>query len=317
MKPKHLLFFLFLLISTGQVLAQTPVLVKQNALIKTNLIGTAIGNKLLFLNNQKNSTNRFSSPSEVWTSDGTESGTTFIKDIQGGPKENPVLIKSLSLSYNDILYTYQNKSYFVAESYFSDGYGGISSYVFSSLIQTDGTTTGTRGLVSGIISPLRIGSDLYFVVPKPIGSNYSLIMDVNKKVVLDGTISSDIQAFPSDPDKITRLGSNWLLFATSKQTGTEALYVSNGLASGTKIISNTSGSNFMATGSGKSAFFFKGTELWITDGTSGGTKIIKNIAPGGVPVTDYPKNPRPLQDGILFTANDGVSGNELWISDGT
>ena len=56
-----------------------------------------------------------------------------------------------------------------------------------------------------------------------------------------------------------------------------------------------------------------GRELWKTDGTPGGTVLVKEIAP-----SFSSSDPRELTnvDGTLFfTANDGVAGIELWMSD--
>ncbi len=62
----------------------------------------------------------------------------------------------------------------------------------------------------------------------------------------------------------------------------------------------------------------EGNELWRTDGTTAGTYIVKDIWPG----TNY-----GLSNGfggffvynneLYFRANDGISGEELWKSDGT
>ncbi len=60
-----------------------------------------------------------------------------------------------------------------------------------------------------------------------------------------------------------------------------------------------------------------GAELWVTDGSPAGTRLLE-IRPGiasslGPEVEIY-----PLGDGrVAFAADDGVAGNELWISDGT
>ena len=63
-----------------------------------------------------------------------------------------------------------------------------------------------------------------------------------------------------------------------------------------------------------------GQEAWITDGTEAGTRLVKEINPG-------PGDLFPSLDGnwgffewsgrAYFTANDGVHGFELWVTDGT
>ena len=65
-----------------------------------------------------------------------------------------------------------------------------------------------------------------------------------------------------------------------------------------------------------------GRELWRTDGTASGTRIVKDIRPGPAG-SDGPNFSLP--GGIsgagasvhLFSADDGIHGNELWTTDGT
>ncbi len=79
------------------------------------------------------------------------------------------------------------------------------------------------------------------------------------------------------------------------------------------------------TVSGNSAYFFAtddthGRELWKSDGTEAGTILVKDIAPGSVGAVraDYDvPNLVDLNGTLLFTADDGVHGKELWKTDGT
>ena len=72
--------------------------------------------------------------------------------------------------------------------------------------------------------------------------------------------------------------------------------------------------------SGNRLFIVAGTDridqrLWVSDGTAGGTGV---IAAGGGPAD--PREPTqltPFRGGVAFTALDGLSGRELWSSDGT
>jgi ELWxxDGT repeat protein len=67
-----------------------------------------------------------------------------------------------------------------------------------------------------------------------------------------------------------------------------------------------------------------GTELWRTDGTEGGTVRVKDIAPGvgsigGIlaPLSSSPNGFTVFNNALYFSASDGVTGAELWKSDGT
>src|SRR5690606_15515646 len=61
-----------------------------------------------------------------------------------------------------------------------------------------------------------------------------------------------------------------------------------------------------------------GNELWSTDGTAAGTQLVKNINPGAQDGLHFSRvHFTVFQNKMLFTANDGASGRELWITDGT
>ncbi len=62
-----------------------------------------------------------------------------------------------------------------------------------------------------------------------------------------------------------------------------------------------------------------GRELWVTDGTSEGTYMVKDIQPGiGSGLSDiFELVSIGVGNTLYFRADDGVSGNELWRSDGT
>ncbi len=72
-----------------------------------------------------------------------------------------------------------------------------------------------------------------------------------------------------------------------------------------------------------------GRELWVSDGTPGGTQLLKDInavSPTGThsafngysPDLDSNYNtPVVFNNKLYFLANDGVHGNELWVTDGT
>lgn len=68
-------------------------------------------------------------------------------------------------------------------------------------------------------------------------------------------------------------------------------------------------------------------ELWKTDGTAAGTKMIKDIREGYYSPQEYDGDPLPASSDpnwftsfkgkLFFSANDGIHGDELWVSDGT
>ncbi|MBA4106987.1 MAG: hypothetical protein C0485_14660 [Pirellula sp.] len=94
-------------------------------------------------------------------------------------------------------------------------------------------------------------------------------------------------------------------------------------ATGDRILSLTpmvdvNGVNFFAGQSGS-----EGPELWRTDGTQGGTYRVKEIRPGSLgglqppPNAHYQSTLFNVGGTLMFFANDGSKGTELWKSDGT
>lgn len=131
---------------------------------------------------------------------------------------------------------------------------------------------------------------------------------------------------------IASTGSYLLFNSTTAATGYE-LWRSDGTDAGTFLLKDI---NSGPAGSTPSAYqvyngivlFWaetgaEGRELWRTDGTNGGTTLVKDIRTGPassintrfpVPTLSvlYPFNNR-----MLFTADDGTNGEEIWTTDGT
>jgi ELWxxDGT repeat protein len=61
-----------------------------------------------------------------------------------------------------------------------------------------------------------------------------------------------------------------------------------------------------------------GIEPWSTDGTEAGTSLLKDINPGSSSSANgYSRHFGVFNNRLFFMANDGVSGGEMWSSDGT
>jgi ELWxxDGT repeat protein len=128
----------------------------------------------------------------------------------------------------------------------------------------------------------------------------------------------------SEPSQFLAAGN--LVYFRAFQSGVGyVLFVTDGTAAGTQLVAN------LATGAGSSmpeqlvrlangTILFVGTvtgagaELCRTDGTALGTTLVAQIVPGtqGSSI----ENLTAVGNLAFFTADDGVSGRELWVSDG-
>jgi ELWxxDGT repeat protein len=121
-------------------------------------------------------------------------------------------------------------------------------------------------------------------------------------------------------------GKLYYLFSGESTLGNIALYTSDGTSAGTYRISP---SNVSISGniiiSGNKLYFFatdgiNGKEPWVSDGTLAGTQLLKNIHPTTVDNNFDTSSVRFLSADAtkaFFIANDGTTGNELWVTDGT
>jgi ELWxxDGT repeat protein len=130
------------------------------------------------------------------------------------------------------------------------------------------------------------------------------------------------------------IGSTTYFTADDGVHGRE-LWRTDGTAAGTAMVKDinpgSAASNVGNLGNLNGTLFFTaddgthGSELWKSDGTAAGTTLVKDINPGGG--TDYYGRYVPHGSSIgyltivngtmLFSADDGTSGQELWKSDGT
>jgi ELWxxDGT repeat protein len=138
----------------------------------------------------------------------------------------------------------------------------------------------------------------------------------------------------SNPENFT-LFKNKLYFTADDSVNGTGIWVSDGTKNGTQLVANIIGDepygpapeNFVICND-KIYFIARdrvnGAELWVTDGTENGTQLVKDIFPGiyedyfgNFPNGSFPENLTVLNNKLYFTANDGVNGKELWVSDGT
>lgn len=255
---------------------------------------------------------------ELWTSDGTESGTYLFKDINpGAASSNPSRLEVVG-----------GYLYFTA----NDGVHGLE------LWKSDGTVSGTtmvKDITTGSdsssisdfdVSWLAIGSTLFFTNNDATGSELWKT---------DGTAAGtmmvkDINETPftgSNPTHAVVMGGYLYFNADDGVNGTE-LWRSDGTTAGTTLVADifdggsSEPQSLAVVGSTLyfTAFNTCGRELWKSDGTGVGTTRVKDINPAGECGEGASSNPSyltPFGSSIIFRADDGEHGSELWKSDGT
>ena len=235
--------------------------------------------------------------SGLWASDGTGLGTQLVKEFGNG-------------------YDYMKLStpFQVGEAlYFLHDLGvGHELYV------TDGTEAGTQLVTSfdthlGELQP--IGSTLYFLLAGGPGTQL-WGSDMTEAGTYTTTHHSVLSYIPFN---------NTLVYLGWDGAACGLWYTDGSPASVTLLKAglgcNPDQAHFTAAGSN---LFFgasggaEGIELWKTDGTPEGTGLVKDIDPPLLTSTgSHPRDFVAVGNDVYFTADDGVHGRELWVSDGT
>jgi len=252
---------------------------------------------------------------EPWESDGTESGTTILKDIQPG-----------SIGSEDEMHSFSpfvktaSTLFFVANTL---DYG-------REIWKSDGTSQGTQ-LLKDITpgssstdfdsdiadqSELHTSSDkLYFAISKlPFnGNRYLWVSDGTANGTTELGLLNNVSV-TSDFTPTSKL----MFFRCNLFSGHSSLWRTNGTYSQTFQVSKLEPkTNSFFSDSNLVYFNTIDNSFWRSDGSGPGTVHLKNNLQI-IRTTDMYKYPTPVIDGVTyFVGNNGVSGNELWATDGT
>jgi ELWxxDGT repeat protein len=240
----------------------------------------------------------------LWRTDGTEAGTARVSD---------------ALNVQDLTPVPGGPVFFKSE--------GL-------LFSTDGTPAGTGPISGGPADPHRFaavpGGVFYYCSDEAVGSELCRS---------DGTpagtgLVKDIAPGPdsSFPAQLTPVGDTLFFTAVDEALGLE-LWKSDGTEAGTVLVKDiwpggpgNSGWPDRMTAMDGTLFFSahtpeSGRELWKSDGTPEGTVLVKDIQPGNASsiLVDTTRLGFTAAVGgtLFFAATDGVTGVELWKSDGT
>jgi ELWxxDGT repeat protein len=305
---KKLLYLLPLLLS-AQVQAQVPVLLKDiNAGIEhgaSSMLNATVYNGKLYFTAQDVLDNR-----ELWSTDGTTTGTVMVKDIETGRS-----------SYPGNYFVYNGKLYFTA----------ITAAEGSELWKTDGTASGTamfKDVWTGTTSSyprnfVEYDGNLYFTAEEPLSGGFHHVL-----YKTDGTTTAPLSLGPWTVGSMYFTELNGKLYFgadnTLAATGSE-LWSTDGTTVGTTLLKDITagvGASLpeFLTPFGSSKFVFSakttaGYELYISDGTDPGTMLLKDINPGLG--SSFPDGFTEMNGKMYFFANDGTAGREPWVTDGT
>ena len=244
-----------------------------------------VGNKVYFLADDG------THGEELWVTNGTESGTRMVEDIEPG----------FGSSWLRNLTSFNGKLYFLMGCPPPSGHG------VNGLWMSEGTA-GTTKLVSN--DPPNVGVWSGEDADSMVVLNNLLIFGAGSHDAgyelwrSDGSSSGtsllkDIYPgyFTSNPRQFTVVGNKVYFMANDGTHGTE-LWVSNGTGNGTQMVKdiypgpkrgamaiNIDQRRKKNPGFNDKLYFAgrtpsQGTELWVTDGTPAGTRIVRDIAPG-------------------------------------
>ena len=264
---------------------------------------------------------------ELWKTDGTTAGTAPVKDIHPNGS-----------SFLEELTPLNGVALFQAD----DGTHG------QELWKTDGTTAGTF-LVQDLhpgeedSSPeglVRAGGAIAFYADDGVHGKELWVSDgtVAGTVLVKDIRPGSEGAISEWPDRAVAIDGALYFIADDGARGAE-LWVSDGTAAGTVLVhdvypgpggsmSNLRWDPAIAGLAGAPLFTaddgVHGVELWASDGSAAGAHMVLDINPlhnCGFSKTDpcgsHPNFLGVVNGMVLFSANDGPHGRELWASDGT
>lgn len=254
---------------------------------------------------------------ELWTSDGSATGTRLVADLRTGPGH------ALPQSFASL----PDRLLFVADEGPAPGRG-------RELFATDGTAAGTlllhdicrRGTGNSDPSrPVVVGRRAVFAADDRGTTGVGRELWMTDGTVTGTQLLKDIRpgSIGSDPDHFVRM-RNRVYFSADDGVHGRELWVTDGTPAGTGMAVDLRkgpvGSAPSHIVEHQGLLYFAGddgvlgSELWRSDGTSIGTLLVADLVPGAW--SSHPSNLESAGGRLWFNAIE-PSGIGIWTSDGT
>ncbi|WP_444996711.1 hypothetical protein [Aliikangiella sp. IMCC44359] len=281
------------------------------------------------------------SGTELWKSDGTEAGTTMVKEINVIGHSDPehftevgttVFFTAKSYTSGVELWKSDANGVALVKDIYPEGdshpknlvagdnvlyFTANDSTTNNSLWKSDGTSSGTiKVTTESNVSDLTI---------MPDGSLYYVISDQLYRY--DGTNQTVISPTPaiSSVARLTAVGNKLYFSAVSSATGNE-LWASDGTNAGTQLVKDLSAGTSSFFGNYNKLFNVKGklvfsdsnyhSNLYVSDGTEAGTVQLMSDDATPVAIRAYNHNNiRQADNSDVYFIN--YSGYHIWQTDGS
>ncbi|WP_085766665.1 T9SS type A sorting domain-containing protein [Nonlabens spongiae] len=244
------------------------------------------------------------SGTELWTTDGTDAGTNMVKDITAGSGNSFSSSSSVFLEHN-------NELFFM---------------VSNNLWKSDGTEAGTIEVfnnLGNIRKGVELNGTMLLFPANDSSSDNELIYTSDGTFAGTTSFATGYKEF-SHNGAIAIVGGELYFQGSTTREGYE-LWKTNGTQSGTVLVRDINsqeddnniedivdlnGSALFTCSDGN----WLGSELYISDGTEAGTYLLKDINEEGNR-SSFPQTYFEFGNIVLFTADDGEHGRELWKID--